>query len=45
MSPRPWRRMRMLIGWPVGGGIIERVREGGKSVGVGSLGVIFEELV
>lgn len=31
VSPKPWRRMRMLMGEPVDGGFTEKVREGEKS--------------
>ena len=39
VSPRPWRRMRMLTGEPEGGGTMSSVRFDGKSAFVGSLGV------
>jgi len=40
VSPRPWRRTRALLGVEVegGGGVMVRVRVGGKSVGVGRRG-------
>lgn len=39
VSPRPWRRRRMLVGGvEFGGGVIVRVRFGGKSDGVGRRG-------
>lgn len=46
VSPRPWRRMRTLIGLePEGGGIMSRVRLGEKSDLVGRregiFGVVF----
>ena len=38
VSPRPWRRMRMLIGLPVEGGTMSSVMFGGKSDLVGRRG-------
>ena len=38
VSPRPWRRMRMLTGWPDEGGIMSTVNEEGKSAFVGRRG-------
>jgi hypothetical protein len=38
VSPRPWRRMRILTVEPVGGGTMSSVRLEGKSAFVGSLG-------
>ena len=35
VSPRPWRRIRILTGEPDGGGMMSRVRFGGKSDLVG----------
>lgn len=41
VSPRPWRRIRMLTGGcDEGGGMMDRVREGGKSLGVGRRGIV-----
>lgn len=40
VSPRPWRRIRMLVGrWPEGGGTVERVKEEGKSEAAGRRGI------
>lgn len=38
VSPRPWRRMRILSGEPVEGGMMSRVREEEKSDLVGRRG-------
>lgn len=45
VSPRPWRRMRMLIGEPLeGGGMMSRVRLVGKSDLVGRrAGILVED--
>lgn len=45
VSPRPWRRMRMLTGVPVVGGMIERGGEEGKSEERGRRGGIMFVLV
>ena len=40
VSPRPWRRMRMLSGWPDEGGMMSRVKEEEKSAFVGRRGAV-----
>lgn len=41
VSPRPWRRIRMLTGEPVEGGMNESVAEEEKSVGRGRRDIVW----
>ncbi len=45
MSPRPWRRMRRLSGWPVDAGTISRVRLEEKSDLAGRQGLAIMSLL